>query len=405
MFLCNVCCYNKSETNMVHCKSCNYKSCKNCNKKYLLTLSKKEPDCLNCNNIYNKYDLIFLFGIKWVLGKFMKHKNSFLYKKQIHLLELTKGDADKNKKEDLIIEKKKKLLLEKRRINKELKDLKAELIQLNEGDDIVPRRSSGGDIVSSEGEVCSNKVSKDFIVSCSYCEGVLDESYKCMICYKFTCIHCNCLYEGVHNCNYKMTQCPGCKEFYSKENGCDNVKCIKCNTFFNWNSGKIINNETKISFYSYFPSKIFIAFDKLDFSSIKDDDKITLYGIYTHIIEFIRFKSLKLIDVLNMNNNKYKINRINYLNGKINKTKFYRTIIKQSKSENYKLFIINIILSAYQKAINVFNNGNNYLIELNKIINETNEMIISITKYLKYNNNIKILHWFNLNDIEKLIKI
>ena len=148
----------------------------------------------------------------------------------------------------------------------------------------------------------------------------------------------------------------------------------------------------------------FVAFHKLDLSSINIDDKITLQGMHDYIVEFIRFKALKLINILNLNNdNKYKINRINYINNKINKLKFYRNIIKQSKLENYKTYIINIILIAYQKAIEVFNNGKEYLKELNKIITETNEIIINITKYLKYNNNIKILHWFNLNDIYKLI--
>ena len=59
----------------------------------------------------------------------------------------------------------------------------------------------------------------------------------------------------------------------------------------------------------------------------------------------------------------------------------------------------------YKKAIEVFNNGKDYLKELNNIITESNEMIINITKYFKYNNNIKILHWFNLNNIDKLLKI
>jgi hypothetical protein len=417
-----------------------------------LLISDKEPDCINCNVVYNKFDFILLFGVKWILGKLLKYKNNILYKKQIHLLESTKGDADKNKKEHFIIEKRSKLLMERRKINKELKDLKAELIQLrclsvrecfnnsiynsSDGREFVNNSSDGGEFVnnssdgrefvnnSSDGErigdnivpMCSeggeigdNIGPRRSGVLCSYeCDGVLNEFYKCIVCSKLTCIHCYTGVEEGHVCPnlINITKgCPGCGEIFTKDNGCDKIKCIKCDTIFNWSTGKIINrNKYTIKIDNYLLNKNFVAFHKLDLSSISIDDKITLQGMHEHIVEFIRFQALKLINILNLNNdNKYKINRINYINNKINKLKFYTNIIKQSKLENYKIYIINIILLAYQKAIELFNKGKDYLKELNDIIRETNEMIINITKYLKYNNNIKILHWFNLNNIDKLI--
>ena len=202
-----------------------------------------------------------------------------------------------------------------------------------------------------------------------------------------------------------IKECPCCGEIITKDDGCDKIKCIKCDIIFNWSNGKIINRETyKVSIDNYFPNNKCVAFYKLDLLSISIDDKITLQGMYDNIVEFIRFKAVMLIKNLNLNNNdKYKINRINYLNNKINKKQFYRNIIKISKLEKYNIYIINIILLAYQKAIDIFNNGDNCLIELNKLINNSNEMIINITKYFKYSNKIKILHWFNLNDINKLI--
>jgi hypothetical protein len=255
-------------------------------------------------------------------------------------------------------------------------------------------------------QIGDNIVPKHSRLNCSYeCNGFLDESYKCMVCSKLTCRLCFNNNDEDHDCSNIIKQCPNCNEYITKDEGCNNVKCVKCNVFFNWNSGKIINNKINISIDNFFPKK-YIEFNKLDLSSMSDIDKITLHGIYKYVFEFIRFKALKIIDILNSYiDDKYKINRINYLNNKINKTKFYRNIIKQSKLENYKLYIINIILLAYQKAVDIFNNGDNYLIELNEIINNSNEMIINITKYFKYNNNIKILHWFNLNDIDKLMKL
>ncbi len=79
---------------------------------------------------------------------------------------------------------------------------------------------------------------------------------------------------------------------------------------------------------------------------------------------------------------------------------------KISKFDNYRLYIINIILNAYDKGLNIFNNINNESIyKLNKIIYDTNNNIFKITKYFKYSNNIKIYHWFNLNDIDSLFKL
>jgi hypothetical protein len=147
------------------------------------------------------------------------------------------------------------------------------------------------------------------------------------------------------------------------------------------------------------------SFNKLNTISLTNEDIIILRGMHEHIIEFIRLNMINFINILSNDNiEKLKNIRINFLINKINESKFYNQIMKLYKSDNYRFYIINIILTAFEKAVKVFNNITKYSInDLNEIINNSNIKIKEITNFFKYNNKIKILHWFNLNDIESLL--
>jgi hypothetical protein len=361
---------------------------------------------MNCKTLINKDEFIENFTLKWVFGKYMKYRNKLLFQKQKHLLNSTKGDADFNKKENLIIEKRSVLLKKRKQINKELNDLKAELIQLR-------RSSVGGERgEGDDGDLDINIRRSDVSINirCSFeCGGFLDESYKCMNCSKYTCKRCYSNIEDQHMCsNYAVNvyniskPCPQCGEFISRDGGCNTINCTNCNIVFNWNSGNIIKEIVyKDIVYKHLPN-----FNELNTQSLNNDDIIILRGMYEHIIEFIRLNMINFVKILSNDNiNKFKKIRINYLIDKINESEFYKEIIKVSKYENYRLYIINIILSSYNKGLSIFNNINDESInELNKIIINTNNKILNITKYFKYSNNIKIHHWFNLNDINFLLK-
>jgi hypothetical protein len=315
----------------------------------------------------------------------MKHRNVLILQTQHSLLPGTKNDADKTKIENTILEKRSNLLKERRLINNQLQVLTAELNQ-------------------------HRRYNKN--IRCSYkCEGFLDVSYKCNICNKYTCIKC---YSGTDNCNwhdcsnnvinvYNISKpCPQCGVYIFKDEGCDTINCINCNKCFNW---LIYNNDNNINNINHIPSLLEI--NQLNTSHLNEDDTIIFKGIYNHIVEFKLFHMNKLLLILNNFNklDKFKQFRIDYLNDKINKIQFDKQIIKLSKFENYRMHISNIILDAYNKAINIINNNinNNIINELNIIIKMTNNYILSINKYFKYTNNIKIYHWFNLNDIDFFI--
>jgi hypothetical protein len=385
---CRVCCIECHEFDIYTCSMCNYNSCKECCKKYFITLS-GEPECINCKVLINKDEFVDIFTIKWVFGKYMKYKNELLYDKQKSLLVTTKDDAEKQNKINLINERRSILLKERKLINEQLKKINKELNNIKTN---------------------KNGVKESVNVLCSYgCNEVcvlVDESYKCIVCSKYTCGRCNSGIEeniGLHKCNIKP--CPQCGIILNKDGGCDLINCTNCNLNFKWNSEEIINNNGVL--LPELPN--IVNFNKLDLASINKEDCIIIRGMYEHINEFIRFIKINFLNLLSKdkdNSRFFKKLRINYLINKINEAKFYKQIIKFSKFENYKQFIINIIINAYTDAINIFNNikiDNNSINKLNNIISNTNNKIISITQYLKYNNNIKIHHWFNLNNINFIL--
>lgn len=380
---CIICYEDVSNNYIFTCVICNYNCCINCCHKYFLTLS-GEPECINCKHIINKVDLIDKFNTKWIFGEYMKHRNMLILQTQHSLLPGTKNDADKTKKENTILEKRSNLLKERRLINNQLKVLTAELCQ--------HRRYNNN-------------------IRCSYnCEGFLDVSYKCNICNKYTCIRCYSGVDNWHDCSnnvinvYNISKpCPQCGMYICKDEGCDTINCINCNICFNW----LISNNDNINVnnnINHIPSLLEI--NQLNTSHLNEDDIIIFKGMYNHIFEFKRIHMNKLVLILtNFNKlDKFKQLRIDYLNDKITKTQFDKQIIKLSKFENYRMYISNIILEAYYKAINIINNNININIdELTNIIKITNNYILSINKYFKYTNNIKIYHWFNLNDIDFFI--
>lgn len=364
-----------------------YKSCKKCCNNFFLSSSL--PKCMNCNINIDVNRLFDIFSIKWIFNKYEKNKEKILIETQFILLNKTNDDADRNKKEIIIKNKYKDLLKQRKQINQELFNLKTELKQLkniNVNSDDVNNEDVNNEDVKN---IYSEEVWED-IYSVKGGDGgdETNASYKC---------------KSLYNLVGIVKKCPHCFEYLSKGDGCDTVKCIKCHTVFNWNSGKIKDYQL------YNMSEVKIPELKLDSPSINKDDTDKVKGIYNNVIEFIRYKMKFFLNILSSNNvsgeDKYKLVRINFINSNLTKNTFVQKIKKINKFQNYRMYISKLILLAYENAINIFKNNINHekLKELENIIEHTNKNICKITKYLHYSNNIKIYQWFNLNDEKKLL--
>ncbi len=362
MIECNCCCNIVNNTSIIVCNNCNYKSCKKCCNNFFLTLS-CAPKCIKCNIEIDINIFFNFFSIRWVFNKYEKHKLKIIIDKQYNLLDSTIGSAIRKQKEIIIKKKYKKLLNKRKQINQEIYNLKTELKQLNS--------------IYNEGEDVSVGVGEE-----DY-----NASYKC---------------KAFSSIIGDIKKCPGCFEYINKHKGCDTVKCIICNTIFNWNSGEIIDTQI------YYMSNIKIPELNMDKLSLNNDNIEKIKGIYDNVIDFIRYKMKFFLNILSSYNvsgeDKYKTFRIEFINNK-NKSKFIKQIKRVYKLNKYKFYISKLVLNAFNNAINIFNKviNNELLEELENIINITNNNLINITKHLKYTNNIKIYHWFNLNDDGKLL--
>ncbi len=400
MVMCQCCCNIINKLNIVICNNCNYICCKSCCNIFFLSLSSL-PKCMNCNINIDVNTLFNIFSIKWIFNKYEQNKEKLLIEKQFILLNKTKKDADRNKKQIIIKNKYKDLLKQRKKINQEIFDLKIKLKELKnvntlDGDDVyMDDISIEGEVVDIRGEVVDIggevvDIGDEVADIGGDAAGVDDfiASYKC---------------KSLFNIVGIVKKCPCCFEYLSKGDGCDTVKCIKCYTVFNWNSGEIKDNQI------YNMSEVKIPELMLDGTSLTDSDIDKIKGIYNNVIEFIRYKMKFFLNILSSNKvsgeDKYKLVRINYINGSLTKNTFIKKIKKVNKYQNYRMYISKLILLAYENAISIFksNINNQKLLELENIIDTTNKHISKITMYLHYSNNIKIYQWFNLNDEKKLL--
>ncbi len=388
MHICECCCNIINILDTVICNNCNYKSCKSCCNKFFLSLS-SPPKCMKCNINIDVNKLFDIFSIPWVFNKYEQNKENILIEKQFILLNKTKGEAERKKKEIIIKNKYKNLLKQRKLISQELSSLKNELKELKnvntlEDDDVY----SEDDGVNGEDDNIDFDDDDDDVDVDDVDVGVSNASYKCKPLYKLVGI---------------VKKCPYCLEYLSKGDGCDTVKCIKCYTVFNWNSGEIKDNQI------YNMSEVKIPELRLDGTSLNNDDIDKIKGIYNNVVEFIRYKMKFFLNILSSNKvsgeDNYKLVRINFLNGNLTKNTFIKKIKKINKFQNYRMYISKLILLAYENAVKIFKNNINHqkILELDNIIDNTNKHICKTTKYLNYSNNIKIYQWFNLNDDKKLL--
>lgn len=104
----------------------------------------------------------------------------------------------------------------------------------------------------------SNIVTKSrFLQTCNNnCNGFLDINLKCQSCSFIACADCMQIKDNNHKCDQNIIKsvalikkefnpksCPVCCIPISKIEGCDHMWCIKCNTYFDWKTLKIMSGN------------------------------------------------------------------------------------------------------------------------------------------------------------------
>ena len=188
--ICNIC-YDEKNNKFTKCPKCEKKFCKNCWMNNYKLCSNNNSNCLNreCTHFLDS---------KFVFNNFPKYFMKDYFKKE----------------KDKLVNFEKILIEQERNYNRN---------------------------------------NNDFQFKCPYdgCKGFFyTNNYICTLCHKLVCNKCHKFNNDNHVCNsddvdnitelLKDTiQCPCCKEFIHRINGCNAMYCTKCETHFNFITKKI----------------------------------------------------------------------------------------------------------------------------------------------------------------------
>lgn len=254
---CSICAspFNKGTRSKITCFSCDHSACKECTRTFL-KLSTSLPKCMNCNVRFPTHFLIRNLNRSWVLTNYKETLTTILTGIELGKLPETQPYVE--------------FEIEKRRLkdqnamyDKELKQLKARCIKLNNAihanqylirGETMPMHLMN-EFVDGRPIVADTR--KKFIMSCPLdCRGFLSTQYKCGTCQKSICSDCLCLKQEGHECieanrltaeliKRESKPCPKCGARICKIDGCDQMYCVSkdngthCNTAFSWKTGLI----------------------------------------------------------------------------------------------------------------------------------------------------------------------
>lgn len=347
------------------CPECKFECCKDCISK---NIKSNGFNCIGCKKMYNPEFIDNLFSINFI-------KKSYLAYMRKHVIE---------SEMKLMPETKRKLLIEKKR---------EEITKLME-DAIISIGENARPIFEQKMLNISSSCFKD----CFYpnCKGVMyrdeDEKYfQCKECNNFGCSECEdaCDDINLHECdNEKVeilntikkdtTACPNCGERIFKADGCSQIMCSKCKTFFDFNTG-LEENKTEPR-------------HAIDFHLLSDKFEISVVGEerYNNFIENI--KVCRDWELWDKNKEKNKYFDIIHTNKSIRST--CASII------NYKVYLRRIISNSIE-ARN-FNEENRKKL-INGICSEEEFYKISIISYFNSYSKLYLIqklvkHFFQLQE-------
>jgi hypothetical protein len=336
---CPICCetYNKSTHTQITCPSCNESLCRTCVQKYLLSTI-LDPHCMNCKVAWDRECVDSACTKTFRSTKLKEHRENILFERQKCLLPETQPRVE--------------AYVNMREIETEYKNLQSEIEQLQlRCNDLVMKRNIQERLL--HGKHLSDKEKRDFVRKCPLdgCRGFLGSNWKCGVCKKDVCKHCNNekLSEGEHECDpndvetVKLLEkdtkaCPKCGELIFKISGCPQMWCPKCHTAFNWNTLRI---ETGVIHNPHF-----LEYKRANGGSSRDLADIPCGGLPTlgelkqfpfywklhGILRFVYHVEHYTLPNIQIEPRDYMMHRVKYLCNEISESEFKYVLQKNEKS-------------------------------------------------------------------------
>lgn len=280
MSLCDICTepFNKKTNSKVSCPKCTMNMCAACCKTYLMN-SKEFAHCMNCKTSWDRIFMSNNFPKSWIHREYKNHKenlmeerhNAILYKYQSNIVSLNRTyEYEKlvSKASEEIEQLRKKHYQEMSILYK-----KRDLLRIwknNEYDFYIGRRDEQPDpyeilIQRTDNKLDQQKIEEEAKMRreklmmlrgpCPKdgCKGFISDNWKCEICSTKICRSCMlevndtdhvCKEDDIKSAE-KIRQdsrnCPKCRIRIFKIEGCDQMWCTNCQTFFSWKTMTILN--------------------------------------------------------------------------------------------------------------------------------------------------------------------
>lgn len=275
---CDICVnnFNKSDKKRIDCPSCQIKCCLTCCKKYLLD-SKEFPNCMACKNQWSRLFLTNNFPKVWLNKEYKNHRENLIEERhdamihnyQPHIVSYNRMSEYNKKIADLAKEKNKisiRINVLTNRLNNESYFYSGITPTQPEPCEILDRRDNKEDLLKIEEDA---KIARDKMLlqrgPCPKegCLGYICDEWKCGICSTKICQSCMLIKEekkdenGVeikHVCkedDIESTKqirkdsrnCPSCRVRIFRTEGCNQMWCTMCKTFFRWDNLEIIRSK------------------------------------------------------------------------------------------------------------------------------------------------------------------
>jgi hypothetical protein len=413
--------YTQATRKKLICLYCSYEACNKCIKKYFLT-TMNEPNCMNCQKIWNKEYIDENFSKNFLKTEYKKHRENILYEREQCLIPETLQLMDINKEQKMncqlllnqYIEEKNKLLENLKELNKNIINVRHQIYKLENNE------------ISTLNDIEMNE-KKPFIKKCNSenCHGYINHKGHCSLCNLIICMMCHenktenheCIESNIEAINLikKETKtCPKCNVNIYKIEGCNQMWCTQCHTAFNWKSGLIINQQIhNPHYYEY------LQLNKIKINQQCQENELpSVFNINQLNIDNLCKKKLLYIHrmiyhIINEELPKYTVNedslftrninnRLLFIKNRISESKFKQYLInhenqiekKKAFRDLYQMFI-NTMIVLFQEYMNdlIFDLFYEKYINLIEYVNS------HVRKICKRFNIITYIYDHNLNPI------
>jgi len=256
---CGICTDNfqkKPRKKPVECIFCNYRACVECQETYLLG-SVQDAHCMNCKKSWNREFMAGYFTNVFMTETYKKHREDILMARERSMLPQRMVILDRMIRGEKMAEKIKPLQDEIQKLAIELNKKQAILYKKIRNMGLLKSGIEPNSTNTDESKKDANI--REFHKACPAddCRGFLSTQYKCGLCFIWVCPDCHeikgtdreaphtCKTDNVESVKLKKKECRNCPECAAeiyKEIGCDQMWCTKCQTTFDWKTGKKLVN-------------------------------------------------------------------------------------------------------------------------------------------------------------------